>query len=234
MEQPTALLIIDLFSLFDFPQGRQLAPYAVRAAQRTARLRAAFDAHRSPVIYANDNFGNWQRDFPQLVEACRQKGGASSTLPPARNTTSSSSRSTPPSSPRHCRCCWPSSAPGDWCWPAWHWTRACWPLPSMPTRASTRRWSPGKRSPPCRTAASRPCRPCSDRAPSKYSATVRSSLRCHPRPHVNARAWHHRAEPGLSPGCASSPAAAASQRDNRPGIPGRRRCADAWCPCRPC
>src|SRR6185437_12294702 len=74
---------------------------------------------------------------------------SSSTLPPAGNTTSSSSRSTPPSSPRHCRCCWPSSAPGDWCWPAWHWTRACWPLPSMPTRASTRRWSPGKRSPPC-------------------------------------------------------------------------------------
>lgn len=80
MEQPTALLIIDLFSLFDFPQGRQLAPYAVRAAQRTARLRAAFDAHRSPVIYANDNFGNWQRDFPQLVEACRQKGGASARI----------------------------------------------------------------------------------------------------------------------------------------------------------
>jgi len=80
MEQPTALLIIDLFSLFDFPQGRQLAPYAVRAAQRTARLRAAFDAHRCPVIYANDNFGNWQRDFPQLVEACRQKGGASARI----------------------------------------------------------------------------------------------------------------------------------------------------------
>lgn len=35
MEQPTALLIIDLFSLFDFPQGRQLAPCAVHAAQRT-------------------------------------------------------------------------------------------------------------------------------------------------------------------------------------------------------
>ncbi|MEI2261951.1 cysteine hydrolase [Stenotrophomonas indicatrix] len=25
----------------------------------------------------NDNFGNWQRDFPQLVEAYRRKGGAS-------------------------------------------------------------------------------------------------------------------------------------------------------------
>lgn len=80
MEQPTALLIIDLFSLFDFPQGRQLAPYAVHAAQRTARLRSAFDTQRWPVIYANDNFGNWQRNFPQLVEACRQKGGASAQI----------------------------------------------------------------------------------------------------------------------------------------------------------
>lgn len=221
MEQPTALLIIDLFSLFDFPQGRQLAPYAVHAAQRTARLRAAFDAHRWPVIYANDNFGNWQRDFPQLVEACRQKGGASAQiveyLPPARNTTSSSSRSTPPSSPRHCRCCWPSSAPGGWCWPAWHWTRACWPLPSMPTRASTRRWSPGKRSPPCPTAADRPCRPCSDRAPSKYSATARSSLRCHPRAQP-------RASPLASPAENASPSCARPAPGVSPGRPGRACC----------
>ncbi|AVJ33245.1 isochorismatase [Stenotrophomonas sp. MYb57] len=75
MQQPTALLIIDLFSLFDFPQGRQLAPLAEQAALQAANLRAAFDARGLPVIYANDNFGNWKQDFPQLVEACRQKGG---------------------------------------------------------------------------------------------------------------------------------------------------------------
>lgn len=80
MDSTVALLIIDFFSLFDFPQGRRLAPLAVRAAVQTAALRAAFDARNLPVIYANDNFGDWQRDFPQLVQACRLKGGASARI----------------------------------------------------------------------------------------------------------------------------------------------------------
>lgn len=80
MPTRTALLIIDLFSLFDFPQGRRLAPLAVQAARHAAKMRAAFDARDMPVIYANDNFGNWQRDFPQLVEACRGHGGASAAI----------------------------------------------------------------------------------------------------------------------------------------------------------
>lgn len=80
MDSTIALLVIDFFSLFDFPQGRRLAPLAVRAAVQAAALRSEFDARGLPVIYANDNFGNWQRDFTQLVDACLQEGGPSARI----------------------------------------------------------------------------------------------------------------------------------------------------------
>ena len=73
----TALLIVDLFSRFDFPDGPQLAPLAFKAAKKARQIRDAFDEKQWPVIYANDNFGDWQRDFPQLVRDCRHNGGSS-------------------------------------------------------------------------------------------------------------------------------------------------------------
>jgi nicotinamidase-related amidase len=75
-----ALLIIDLFSLFDFPKADQLALAAVTASAEAARIRHEFDRRNLPVIYANDNFGNWQRDFPQLVKECLKKGGPSAEI----------------------------------------------------------------------------------------------------------------------------------------------------------
>ncbi len=75
-----ALLIIDVFSLFDFPKADLLAPSAVTASVEAARIRHEFDRRRLPVIYANDNFGNWQRDFPQLVKECLKKGGPSGVI----------------------------------------------------------------------------------------------------------------------------------------------------------
>jgi len=75
MHAKTALIIIDLFSLFDFPEGSALGPLAVQAAGKAAVLRDAFDERELPVIFANDNFGEWKRDFPTLVKACREHGG---------------------------------------------------------------------------------------------------------------------------------------------------------------
>ncbi|HHA2426763.1 cysteine hydrolase family protein [Stenotrophomonas maltophilia] len=70
-----ALLIIDLFSKFDFPDGQQLAPLALRAAKKAGQIRAAFDERGWPVIYANDNFGDWKCGFHQLAEVCRHEDG---------------------------------------------------------------------------------------------------------------------------------------------------------------
>jgi nicotinamidase-related amidase len=71
-----ALLIIDLFSRFDFPDGERFAPLALKAAHAVADLRRIFDEQGWPVIYANDNFGNWKCGFRELVEECLRAPGA--------------------------------------------------------------------------------------------------------------------------------------------------------------
>jgi nicotinamidase-related amidase len=72
----TALLIIDFFNPFIANVGRGYAAAALRAAVRTARLKARLRATKVPVIYANDNFGNWESEFSSLVERCRALPGA--------------------------------------------------------------------------------------------------------------------------------------------------------------
>ena len=70
-----ALLIIDMFSLFDFEQGPALAKNAYRIAPAIARLRARFDQAGAPVIYVNDNFAQWQGEFRDLVTRCLATDG---------------------------------------------------------------------------------------------------------------------------------------------------------------
>jgi len=74
MDRP-ALIIIDLFSRFDFPDGQRLAPLALKAAKKVRQLRNIFDEKQWPVIYANDNFGDWKCGFHQLAEVCRHEEG---------------------------------------------------------------------------------------------------------------------------------------------------------------
>ncbi|MFG3447116.1 isochorismatase family cysteine hydrolase [Stenotrophomonas sp. NPDC047960] len=74
MRRP-ALIIIDLFSRFDFPDGQRLAPLALKAAKKVRQLRNIFDEKQWPVIYANDNFGDWKCGFHQLAEVCRHEEG---------------------------------------------------------------------------------------------------------------------------------------------------------------
>lgn len=71
-----ALVIIDMFSRFDFPDGERLAPRAVEAAHALRPIREAFDERDWPVIYANDNFGNWKCGFGELAKECLRTPGA--------------------------------------------------------------------------------------------------------------------------------------------------------------
>ncbi|WP_261996916.1 isochorismatase family cysteine hydrolase [Stenotrophomonas sp. Ste96] len=70
-----ALLIVDLFSRFDFPDGPKLAPLALKAAKKVRQIRDVFDEEQLPVIYANENFGDWKCGFDQLAEVCRHDDG---------------------------------------------------------------------------------------------------------------------------------------------------------------
>lgn len=70
----TALLIIDMINALDFDGGPALLRRALPAAQRIARLKKRAVEAGVPVIYANDNYGQWRSDFRQVVEFCGHRG----------------------------------------------------------------------------------------------------------------------------------------------------------------
>ena len=66
-----ALLLVDFINPMDFAGAAVLAPRAVAAATAAAHLKSRLKRARVPVIYANDNFGDWRADFSTIIEACR-------------------------------------------------------------------------------------------------------------------------------------------------------------------
>ncbi|MBW8829007.1 MAG: cysteine hydrolase [Burkholderiales bacterium] len=64
---PDALLILDMISCWDFPDADRLLPQAMRITAPIARLRSRAHRHGVPIIYCNDNRGQWRSDFRQQV-----------------------------------------------------------------------------------------------------------------------------------------------------------------------
>lgn len=75
-----ALLILDMVNRFDFDGGQRLGAAARIIAPRIAALRTRFDRADAPVIYVNDNFAQWQGQFSDLIQTCRDAGGASASI----------------------------------------------------------------------------------------------------------------------------------------------------------
>jgi nicotinamidase-related amidase len=65
-----ALLLIDVVNDLDFPESDQLLRYALPMAERLVKLKRQAKELAIPVIYVNDNFGQWQSNLPKLVEHC--------------------------------------------------------------------------------------------------------------------------------------------------------------------
>ncbi len=63
-----ALLLIDVISDFEFPDGEKLFNNALPMAKKIARLKNKTKKFGVPVIYVNDNFGRWQSNFNNLLE----------------------------------------------------------------------------------------------------------------------------------------------------------------------
>ncbi|HEX6587515.1 MAG TPA: isochorismatase family cysteine hydrolase [Longimicrobiales bacterium] len=64
----TALLLIDVINRFDWDGADALIGPALRMAERLTELRQAATDAGVPVVYVNDNFDDWARDFSSLVE----------------------------------------------------------------------------------------------------------------------------------------------------------------------
>lgn len=66
----SALLLIDVVNPFDFAGARRLLRHALPAAERIAALRGRAQRSGAPVIYVNDNFGDWHSSLADLAERC--------------------------------------------------------------------------------------------------------------------------------------------------------------------
>jgi nicotinamidase-related amidase len=64
------MLIIDVINHFEFADGTQLLKHALRIAPNIARLKARARRHGIPVLYVNDNFGQWRSDARKLLQYC--------------------------------------------------------------------------------------------------------------------------------------------------------------------
>lgn len=64
-----ALIVIDMINPYDHEDADQLLPSAERAVPVIADLLQAAGGSGSPVIYANDNFGDWRSHHGEIVEA---------------------------------------------------------------------------------------------------------------------------------------------------------------------
>ncbi|WP_413378709.1 cysteine hydrolase family protein [Alkalihalobacillus sp. 1P02AB] len=54
----------------EFEDGDQLLKYALPAAHAIKKMKEKVKAEGFPIIYINDNYGQWQSDFRHLVRHC--------------------------------------------------------------------------------------------------------------------------------------------------------------------
>src|SRR3954470_13094465 len=64
----TALIILDMITNMDFSSAETMLRDTNDAAGTILKLREAADKARLPVIYVNDNFGEWHSERYRLVE----------------------------------------------------------------------------------------------------------------------------------------------------------------------
>jgi len=70
----SALLLIDVISPFEFPDGDQILAQARSIVQPVVRLKRRARAAGIPTIYVNDNFGDWRSERSALVQRCLASG----------------------------------------------------------------------------------------------------------------------------------------------------------------
>ena len=69
-----ALLIVDMISQFDFAGAEALLPRALEVAKKIDALRQAAHRRGWPIIFVNDNFGEWHSEKSRLVAEALKVG----------------------------------------------------------------------------------------------------------------------------------------------------------------
>ncbi len=74
---PVALLLIDVLTTFQFPDGEAILKTALTVRDALGRLKARARKSGIPVLYVNDNFGDWRSEKEVLIGRCIEgKGGS--------------------------------------------------------------------------------------------------------------------------------------------------------------
>lgn len=77
---PVALVLVDFISEWRLPNRTTLLGQVERAVPKAARLLAGARKASVPVIYANDNFGQWRSDFDHILADALAAGGAAARI----------------------------------------------------------------------------------------------------------------------------------------------------------
>ena len=71
-----ALILIDLINCFDFAGGKNFHDRALALVDPIRRMRQAAEMRGAPVVYINDNFGEWHSERSKLVERAVESGSS--------------------------------------------------------------------------------------------------------------------------------------------------------------
>jgi nicotinamidase-related amidase len=78
---PVALLLIDVLTTFQFPDGDAILQGALTMRDALVRLKARAREAGIPVLYVNDNFGDWRSEKEVLMGRCLEAKGTSFVRP---------------------------------------------------------------------------------------------------------------------------------------------------------
>jgi nicotinamidase-related amidase len=73
---PVALLLIDVLTTFQFPDGDPTLRAALKIGEALARLKMRAREVKIPVLYVNDNYGDWRSEKEVLIGRCLEGKGA--------------------------------------------------------------------------------------------------------------------------------------------------------------
>lgn len=65
-----AMLIIDMLNTLDFPDGEKLLKQSLPVAEAIKKLKQRLKRQGVPILYVNDNFGQWRSSWQEVYEAC--------------------------------------------------------------------------------------------------------------------------------------------------------------------